>query len=367
MRTPTPPLTPLLAAVLVACAVALLATAPAAAVDYDHDGLDDAVEQQLALRHAPVVYLHPSEWNYPTNVDWFLDRARMRFHHTCTGGALCCGDHQLLDYGQPDQQNLIAQAHGKRDWSLFQGCHHQNTQYSDRDYDEDHCFFLQLRDGDHSGSLYPFDWKVYVHAYPNTLGGVNLQYWFFYAYNDGWVTVNHEGDWENIVVELDANDNVVDVLFAQHNSAYDAVSPANVTWFQGTHPVITSSLGSHASYESFDSCDNWQEHGCSWGFQERRWFTWSGGRPAGEPGYQGGGLVMVGEKSYPLNGQTFLRYSGRWGEIGEFDGTSGPRGPAYQDKWNYRRASSGGSGGGGGGIGGGCDDPRALETCVYPE
>lgn len=345
--------------------VALLAgAAPSRAVDNDHDGLDDALEQQLATRHAPVVYLHPSEWNYPANVDWYLGRARMRFHHSCSALALCCGDHQLLDYGYPNQQNLIAQAHGKRAWSLFQGCHHTDTQYSDRDFDPDHCFFLQLQDPDHSGSLYTFDWKVYVHAYPNTQGGMNLQYWFFYAYNEGLVGINHEADWENIVVVLDGNQNVVQVLLARHNDSYHAISPANITWYQGTHPTVMSSLGSHASYENFDACDgDWREHGCAWGYPGWRWFTWSGGRPAGELGYQGGGLVMVGEKSYPLGGQTFLRYSGRWGEIGSLpltDGTDGPRGPAYQGKWNYGRPSSGGGGGGGGG--GTCEE-TAIETC----
>lgn len=336
------------------------------AADVDRDGLDDALEQQLAIRHAPMVYLHPWEWNYPASVEWFLDRARLRFHHSCSALALCCGDHQLLDYGDPNQQNLISQAHGKRSWSLFKGCHHTSTQYSDRSWDDDHHFFLQLQDDDHSGSLYSFDWKVYVHSYPNNLGGINLQYWFFYAYNDGILVANHEGDWENIVVELDASQGVVDVLFARHNDPYHRLSPTSVTWHEGTHPVILSALGTHASYESFDSCSDasiFTEHGCAWGFPSWRWFTWSGGLPAGEAGYQGGGLVMVGEKDFPLNGQTFLRYSGRWGEIGATpftDGTDGPRGPAYQGKWNFARPSSGGGSGSGGGE---CPPEAILEEC----
>ena len=353
------------AASLALAAGLFLLAAPASAVDADHDTLDDALEQQLAVRHAPVVWLDPYEWNYPANVDWFLDRARMRFHHSCSALAMCCGDHQLLDYGLPDQVNLISQAHGKRAWSLFQGCHHTDTQYSDRDFDEDHCFFLQLQDGDHSGSYYPWEWKVYVHSYPNTYGGISLQYWFFYSYNDGMLTFNHEGDWENVVVVLDGSQNVVQVLFARHDDDYHAKAPSAVTWYGGTHPMVLSALGSHASYESFDACaGDWREQGCAWGFQDLRWFTWSGGLPAGELGIQGGGLVMVGEKSYPLNGQTFIRYSGRWGEIGTNVHTSGPRGPAYQGKWDYGRASSGSGGGGGGGVGG-CDDPTML-ICEPP-
>ena len=44
-------------------------------------------------------------------------------------------------------------------------------------------------------------------------------------------------------------------------------------------------------------------------------------------------LVNVGEKAYPLNGQSFIKYGGRWGEVGETDTTSGPPGPAFQGAW----------------------------------
>ena len=332
----------------------------AQAVDADYDGIDDALEWTLAVRHAPVVYLSPWESNLPANVEWFLDRARLRFHHSCSALALCCGDHGIFDYGGASQATLVTQTHSKRAWSLFSGCHHTSPQSSGGDWDDDHHFFLQLRDSDHSGSWYPGDWKVYVHAYPNNIGGINVQYWFFYAYNSGPVEFNHEGDWENILIQLDASQNVVKVLMARHNDPYHQFSPGSVTWYQGTHPVVLSAEGTHATYESFDSCNGALiEHGCAWGHPSWRWFTWSGGLPAGEGGYQGGGLINVGEKGYPLNGQRFIKYSGRWGELGVTPWTNGPRGPAYQDKWNYGRASSGG--------GGGCeeatDDPFLIEPC----
>lgn len=345
----------------------ILPMSAAQAVDTDRDGLDDGLEWTLATRHAPVVYLHPYEGNYPANVEWFLDRARMRFHHSCSALALCCGDHQIFDYGGATQSSLPNQTHSKRAWSLFSGCHHTSPQSSGGSWDDDHHFFLQLRDADHTGSTYPGDWKVYTHVFPNTLGGINIQYWFFYSYNDG--PVNHEGDWENILVELDAAENVNRVLMARHNDPYHAFSPSQVTWHQGTHPVVMSAQGTHATYDSFDSCTDASflgvpiEHGCAWGAPWWRWFTWSGGLPTGEAGYQGGGLINVGEKDYPLAGQSFVKYSGRWGEVGPLG--NGPRGPAYQDKWNHGRASSGG---GGGSSGGGCsgDELESPETELEP-
>lgn len=347
--------------------ILLAATGAAHAVDSDRDGLDDGLEWTLAVRHAPVVYLHPSEWNPPTNVEWFLDQARMRFHHSCSALALCCGDHAIFDYGQATQSTLITQSHSKRAWSLFKGCHHTSPQSSGGSWDEDHHFFLQLQDSDHSGTDFPGDWKVYVHVYPNTSAGVNVQYWFFYPYNDGPLSFNHEGDWENILVQLDASHNVAKVLLARHNDPYHQFSPNQITWHEDTHPVVMSALGTHATYESFDACaDTIIEHGCAWGHPSWRWFTWAGGLPAGELGYQGGGLVNVGEKDNPLSGQSFIRYSGRWGELGSISctldcPTHGPRGPAYQSKWNFGRPSSGG----GGGSTGDCssDGTEILEPC----
>src|SRR5262245_2632654 len=61
---------------------ALAATALTPADD-DHDGINEALEQKLAERFAPVIYIEPDESNYPVNVDWFLDRARLQYHEDC--------------------------------------------------------------------------------------------------------------------------------------------------------------------------------------------------------------------------------------------------------------------------------------------
>src|SRR3954468_20519955 len=55
-----------------------------AATDADHDGISEALEQQLAERYAPLIYIEPDESNYPVNVEWVLDRARMQYHEDCT-------------------------------------------------------------------------------------------------------------------------------------------------------------------------------------------------------------------------------------------------------------------------------------------
>ncbi len=86
---------------------------------------------------------------------------------------------------------------------------------------------------------------------------LNLQYWFFYAYNDwgnGYGGFNdHEGDWEgfHVFFKLDGGQPVEPpafVCFLGHESrltkSWDHPEVEKV----GTHPVIYVAAGSHASY-----------------------------------------------------------------------------------------------------------------------
>ena len=389
-------------------------TVGAGGVDNDNDSISDELEDYLLNQFAPVVILHPDDWNRPCNVDWFLLHSHMRFNHK--GG---CGDCEILSHSEPNQANIIGQQHQQKDgWPWCD--HNDHSEYSWYSFDPDQCFFLQLYNPDHSGSPNPSDWIVYGHVYPNSFQGVNVQYWFMYAYNDGYLTINHEGDWENIIVEFDNDWTIRDVVYYQHGYP-NGMSVSDVTWYDngdgGSHPVVVSACGSHASYPSFELCEHhahtWPngatpEPGCFWCTPieqcDRVWFTWAGGKPAGSLGFQGGGVINVGERHYYvsgshilqdainaaspgdtiyvhngtyyenivinkpinligedrnhtiiygkaatqpkdyLNGQKFIFYSGRWGEIGEIDATCGPQGPAYQDSWWYHMNTTNGDG-----------------------
>lgn len=298
-------------------------------VDADGDGIDDGTEWELIQRYAPVLYL-PLEfdWTRPASVDWYLSRVRMRFHHND------CSDCAIINYPSVNQGNLVTQYHKKKSGWLW--CSHETPyQYSWTSWNSDHHFFLQAySDAYHSGSNNPGDWPVYAHVYRNGLGNINVQYWYFWPYNDGPGSFNHEGDWEGLTVRLDANNNVSAVHLFQHNDIV-TLGYGSLTWW-GTHPTVWIGDGTHASYQSEGACDYyWQEgfdDSCSHNVNNR-WFTWAGGKPSWEPGIQGAGVVNVGELAHPLNGQQWIRYSGRWGELGTTDTTSGPRGPAYQAKW----------------------------------
>jgi len=86
---------------------------------------------------------------------------------------------------------------------------------------------------------------VYAHVtrYDDT-GDYAIQYWFLYFFN--FRLNEHESDWEQVTVRLDADRNPVDVYYSAHEGghtrAWEAVTK------EGEHPVVFPALGSHANY-----------------------------------------------------------------------------------------------------------------------
>jgi len=190
-------------------------------------------------------------------------------------------------------------------------------------------FFLQFPNDDHhNGSLNKKEWIVYGHVYPIVGGRRVIQYWQLYAYNDSRGPSNHEGDWEFSGVIVDKNETPLRIFFYRHGHVKDFDS-SKVQW-EGTHHVSYSAKGGHAQYYAAD--EDMGAQGTVAGDkcdQGTAWDTWL-------PSF--GGVVNIGERDAPLNGANWLRFSGRWGEIGDASSvgvkfTSGPQGPAYQEHW----------------------------------
>jgi PKD domain-containing protein/VPS62-like protein len=116
-------------------------------------------------------------------------------------------------------------------------------------------------------------------TYYEYVAGKYVVYWMFYPYNfyDQRVcaaqaclriTEIHEGDWEHIVIRLDDTDQASRVRYYQHNCdgsesdyAWSTLGASpddqHASLFNGTHPIVWSALGGHASYSSQGS-DNGQ-------------------------------------------------------------------------------------------------------------
>ena len=264
--------------------------------DDDADGLSDDEENELAERFAPIVILHTRDRHRPASLTWLLAR-------TDPFQKLRRDSHSA---GMLARRVPAARASDGR-WR--------------------------------TGSSDASHWTTYVHTYERTDGGVNLQYWFFYPYNDGPLFFDHDHDWEHITVRLDQRREPLGVDFAQHANDDPGVSTEwrDVKRF-GDHPLVHSALGTHASYgalaeiawfEDVASCRNLETCG------HPVWKTW-----------QGGGLENLGERGRPLCHDQALSFRGRWGSAGVIPGTSAPFGPHYHRGYCVEAAS-------------GCSDERA--------
>jgi hypothetical protein len=278
--------------------------------DNDADGIADMWEDKLALRFAPELHLPPSskDWTRPANVDWYLARVHMRFEHDD------CGDCQILNVGAITQDNMWQQSHRGKNWRC---AHKGNWHHSENQTN----YFLQPPNDDVHAGAPQSQWRAYDHV-RRISGGFDIQYWYFFPYNDSVGSFNHEADWEHITVRVDDQGNFVSAWYAQHNGGkrYNASA---LTFVNETHPQVWIADGSHASYPRNGSFDipgvpAFDDHTYDGG---PVWQTWTS-------------LVHVGEKTAPRGGQNFIRYGGRWGEHGTNSHTTGPRGPSFQGAWD---------------------------------
>lgn len=153
-----------------------------------------------------------------------------------------------------------------------------------------------------------------------------VQYWFYWYYND-WNN-KHESDWEFIQVLFDASTvgealdkPPVAIGYAQHEGGERADWQSEKFERVGTHPVVYSSAGSHASYFSsstFLGRSGTEGFGCD---------TTAGPSTTARPS------VRLLPDSAAINSEfAWLAFGGRWGErhAGPFNG---PTGPSTKPRW----------------------------------
>lgn len=188
---------------------------------------DDA----LALRYAPTLYFHPDETNFPVDPDAFLAQATLRQDGV---------DEPLAGPGE-----LTTSAAGADSrWAvLIDDVGKDNSKAADGQVfldhqDEELGKGIRAGDLDNSKLLYQYEKNT------NT-----LTYFFFYAYNEGPQGVgdiqNHEGDWERITVQLDANDQPTEVRYSAHDGQGAVREWSDAS--ENDHPVVYVAKGSHAS------------------------------------------------------------------------------------------------------------------------
>ena len=152
------------------------------------------------------------------------------------------------------------------------------------------------------------------------------------------MNIAHEGDWEHITVRISKDGKrILKIFFAAHGKEgvwKEKASSPNAEGFSlnsSGHPIVYSAWRAHASY-------------CTAGRQERSGLTgvddWTSNEGPKWKCWEN--VIDVGDRENPLNKQYWIKYSGRWGELGIFGGnapiigdtgSSGPIGPAFKGKW----------------------------------
>lgn len=245
---------------------------PVTASDADGDGIEDVEEERLLRRFAPIAVLAEDEPALPSSVGWVQRRA-------------------ALGAGAVRFMGLLTAPRA-------------------------------FADDTRRGSARPEEWKVYGHAYRRADGGVALQYWFYYPFNDAYLWFDHESDWEHVTVELDPSGVPVSLAAAAHHDNDPGPrTPWHALQVEAGHPVFFVAAGTHASYALRDQVPVWERIAAPG--HERRWTI----------GTNGAGLVNVGERGRPRpngEGSFVLGYEGFWGSALPAIGSSAPFGPPFQ-------------------------------------
>jgi len=254
----------------------------------------------LASMFAPVLHFTSGERFYPTSVDYLIGSSVLK-------GRLANGSSVLIT---PTPSNSTL------------------GNYNSSTYLESKLGTFDAIAADYSTKMSGLGYFSYLHVV-NSTSQIVLQYWLFYAYNNGPLN-NHQGDLEVVEVFLDSSGNPLRAVYSQHgageNAAWSDVGKVD------THPVVYVAQGSHANY--------FRPYQGKIGVEDD--IVGSNGRtlmPTDLP------LVALGEEGNHPADQSWLDYPGRWGYVGTLEqvslGEAGPPGPVFNQngvRWSQPQA-----------------------------
>jgi hypothetical protein len=267
-----------------------------------------AAAPATVAKYAPSVYLAPGEAYLPMSAGTFVAQSSLSWAHD-TG----CPDATVAERTTIDASKLGAGGYQHQIADVL--CVEHGTQYKSneltrpRQGDKPNVptaegFFLNFPNTQRSGqgTAAPVYYEYSAHKY--------VTYWFFYAFNDAPAPIDsfdHEGDWERISVQLDAQDNAVTVAFYEH-SGYCTLPWSQVAQ-ESAHPVAYSAVGTHATYWKAGT------------------FPLVGGLANDVTG-KGTSWKTYQTTLSDAHAQGWFGFGGAWGEVGEVEDSTGPLGPS---------------------------------------
>ena len=244
-----------------------------------------AADEGTVEQYAPILYFEGAETCFPVNVSYHIDNsylyqftenATILLDETPTSEKLynySDNEYVYLDnqYGSPDDDNIIS---------------------------------------DYQSKMSSLGYTVYSRVH--TSGEMKIiQYWMFYAFNNGELN-QHEGDWEMVQVVI-SDGTPTKVMYSQHHGGQQA------TWEQvekeGDHIKVYVARGSHANY--------------------LRSYSGKFGIASDYVGNDGKVIQPTDYTVMSLDSQGWLSFAGRWGEVNSIEdsflGKIGSQGPMYRE------------------------------------
>ena len=173
--------------------------------------------QELASTYAPVLHFTAGEKFYPCPVDYLINSSVLMHRNSDGTATLVDSNPTVYDLGSYTGTDLFL-----------------NNKLGNED----------AIAADYDSKASSLGYYSYVNIV-NTTSGVVIQYWLFYAYNNGPLN-DHQGDLEVIEIFLTASGSPQRALYSQHGAG------ENAAWGDvekvGTHPVVYVGQGSHANY-----------------------------------------------------------------------------------------------------------------------
>lgn len=261
------------------------------------------------VRFAPLLQMHSEEEYFPMDPVEFIRSSRFRHHR---------GFADDEGYQKVAQEWRENDSHHRNYYDIpigfidSFGVHSNGKNRRPRDSNSGDSFniFLQPK-GSPSGNRFPTGRvPVFVHAKQDACAGSKAadyvtQYWWFFGYNDGPASQNHQGDWEHASAVIKDGSLIGAYLAAHGKATYYDRSELEPT--QGDQIVVYVAKGSHAAYPAVRDhplqVDQTDAGGAQWD---------------------------TSQYLLPLRDRPWKAFAGAWGEVGVFADTTGPLGPWHK-------------------------------------